>query len=218
MTTIKAFIFDLDGVITETSEYHYLAWQRLADEEGFTFDRIANDALRGVSRRDSLLKILAGRSVTEADMESMMKRKNDYYVDYLHNMSPANRLAGVTGFLQQSRELGLKLGIGSASKNARMVLDKIGLGNYFDAVGDGSSVAHSKPAPDIFLWTAGALLTPIEQAVIFEDAEAGIDAAKRAGAYSVGIGTANVSHADIVLSGLDILGPATIISRLEALR
>jgi beta-phosphoglucomutase len=218
MAKIKAFIFDLDGVITETSEYHYLAWQRLTDEEGLPFDRAANDGLRGVSRRDSLLKILAGRSVSEAQFEAMMKRKNDYYVDYLHKMSHSNRLPGVTGFLQQARSIGLKLGIGSASKNAWVVLEKIGLADYFDAVGDGSSVAHSKPAPDIFIWTAGALFTPIEQAVVFEDAEAGIDAAKRAGAYNVGIGTANVSHADIVLSGLDTLDPASIITRLEALR
>lgn len=182
MLRIKAFIFDLDGVITETSEYHYLAWQRLADEEGLPFDRNANDALRGVSRRDSLLKILAERKVPEVEMQTMMKRKNDYYVDYLHEMSPANRLAGVTDFLEQARGAGLKLGIGSASKNARMVLEKIGLGDYFDAVGDGSSVVHSKPAPDIFIWTAGALGCSVQDTVVFEDAEAGIDAAKKAGA------------------------------------
>ena len=218
MTSIKAFIFDLDGVITETSEYHYLAWQRLADEEGLAFDRKANDALRGVSRRDSLLKILAGRSVPEAKLEDMMNRKNHYYVDYLHEMTPNNRLEGVSDFLNEARGLGLKLGIGSASKNAVMVLEKIGLADFFDAVGDGYAVTHSKPAPDVFVWTAGALKTPIAQSVVFEDAEAGIDAAKRAGAYSVGIGSANVSHADLVLEGLHQSSPEALITRLEALR
>lgn len=218
MATIKAFIFDLDGVITETSEYHYLSWQRLADEEGFPFDRAANDGLRGVSRRDSLLKILAGRSFPEEQLQAMMQRKNEYYVEYLHEMNPANRLPGVTEFLEEARSLGLKLGIGSASKNAAMVLEKIGLGDFFDAVGDGHSVSHSKPAPDVFLWTAGALMTPIAQTVVFEDAEAGIDAAKRAGAYSVGIGTANVSHADMVLAGLHEMNAQELIHQLEALR
>jgi beta-phosphoglucomutase len=218
MNKIKAFIFDLDGVITETSEYHYLAWQRLSDEEGLPFDRAANDALRGVSRRDSLLKILAGREIAAEKFEEMMQRKNAYYVDYLEEMTPANRLEGVTEFLETARKLGLKLGIGSASKNAVMVLEKIGLGDFFDAVGDGNAVVHSKPAPDIFIWTAGALGIPVEQTVVFEDASAGIDAAKRAGAYSVGIGTANVSHADVVLMGLGDVDVAGLISQLEALR
>jgi beta-phosphoglucomutase len=218
MTSIKAFIFDLDGVITETSEYHYLSWQRLADEEGLTFDRKANDALRGVSRRDSLLKILAGRSIEETRLQAMMERKNRYYVEYLQEMSPQNRLEGVTAFLDAAKAAGLKLGIGSASKNAVMVLEKIGLADFFDAVGDGNAVVYSKPAPDIFLWTAGALQSPIAQSVVFEDAEAGIDAAKRAGAFSVGIGNANVSHADFVFDGLHQTTVEGLLTQFEARR
>jgi beta-phosphoglucomutase len=218
MKPIKAFIFDLDGVITETSEYNYLSWQRLADEEGLSFDRKANDALRGVSRRDSLLKILAGRSIEESRLEAMMERKNRYYVEYLQEMSPQNRLEGVTAFLETAKAAGLKLGIGSASKNAVMVLEKIGLADFFDAVGDGNAVVHSKPAPDIFLWTAGALQSPIAQSVVFEDAEAGIDAAKRAGAFSVGIGNANVHRADLVFDGLHQTTVEGLLNQLEALR
>jgi beta-phosphoglucomutase len=218
MSKIKAFIFDLDGVITETSEYHYLAWQRLADEEGLPFDRVANDSLRAISRHDSLLKILAGRTVPAEKFEEMKARKQSYYIEYLQQMTPNDLLDGVMEFLEASRALGLKLAIGSASKNAPIVLEKIGMLTYFDAVGDGNSIVHSKPAPDVFIWAAGALRTPIEQSVVFEDAEAGIDAAKRAGAYSVGIGSANVNHADIVLTDLQGVDAAKLIAQLEVLR
>lgn len=216
MATIRGFIFDLDGVITETSEFHYQAWQRLADENGLPFDRQANDALRGISRRESLLKILDGRPVSEDQIQAMMHTKNNYYVDYLQTMTPDNRLAGVTDFLTESRAIGLKLAIGSASRNARLVLDKIGLGAFFDAVGDGHMVVNSKPAPDVFVWTAGALGLPVTEVVVFEDASAGIDAAKTAGTYSVGVGSANVDHADITLPDLTGITPRMILTQLAA--
>ncbi|GAB4528220.1 MAG: beta-phosphoglucomutase [Anaerolineae bacterium] len=215
---IKAFIFDLDGVITDTAEYHFLAWKRLADEEGLPFTREDNEQLRGVSRRESLIRLLKGRTVPEETMQEYMQRKNDYYVAYLDEITPQDRLPGVTAFLDAAHAAGLKLGIGSASKNARPVLEKLGLLSMFEVVGDGYSVVNTKPAPDLFVWVAGGLRVPVEQSVVFEDAEAGVDAAKAAGCYAVGIGGSNINHADLVLPGLDAARVDNVITRLKAAR
>jgi beta-phosphoglucomutase len=199
---IRAFIFDLDGVITDTAEFHYLSWQRLADEEGLTFSREENEALRGLSRRDSLLRLLKGKSVDEATMQVWMARKQDYYLAYLETLTPEHRLPGVGRFLQEACQAGIKTAIGSASKNAHVVLDKLQLLELLDIVGDGNSVVNAKPAPDIFIWVAGRLNLPPTQVVVFEDAEAGIEAALRGGFYAVGLGSANVSKAHLVLPDL----------------
>jgi len=202
MTSIAGFIFDLDGVITETSEYHYQSWQQLADEEGLPFTREDNEQLRGVSRRVSLMRLLKGREFPEDKLQDMMFRKNEYYKALLHNVTAKDCLPGVEEFLHDASAKGLKLGIGSASRNARAVLEKLGLIDMFAVIGDGYSVVNSKPAPDLFVWVAGGLGIHVNQVVVFEDAEAGIDAAKAAGCPSVGIGTANIHHADMVVAGL----------------
>ena len=214
--TISAFIFDLDGVITDTAEYHYLAWKRLADEESLPFTREDNEQLRGVSRRESLLRLLKGRAVPEDTLQAWMQRKNEYYVAYLDDITPADLLPGVARFLDEAQTAGLKLGIGSASRNARTVIDRLKLAHMFEVIGDGHSVVNSKPAPDLFVWVAGALRVPVDQAVVFEDAEAGIDAAKTAGCRTVGIGSANVRHAEIVLPGLAEISAGDVLRRLQA--
>jgi len=217
MGDIRAFIFDLDGVITDTAEYHFLAWKQLADEEGLPFTREDNEQLRGISRRESLLRLLKGRVIPETIMETWMERKNDYYKSYLDDITPANRLPGVTAFLDDARQQGIKCAIGSASKNAKSVLEKLKLIGIFDVIGDGFSVVNQKPAPDLFVWAAGGLHVAVNQAVVFEDAEAGISAAKAAGCYSVGIGTANISHANMVLQdGLANVNVQQVLTHLQA--
>jgi beta-phosphoglucomutase len=212
--TIDAFIFDLDGVLTDTAEYHYLAWQRLADEEGLSFSRAENDGLRGLSRRDSLVALLKGRTVDEATMQAWMERKNTYYLASLEHISPNDLLAGVADFLAAAKSAGLRIAVGSASKNARFVLERLGILNLFDAIGDGTSIVNSKPAPDLFVWTAGRMNVNPAHAVVFEDAAAGIRAAKAGGFRTVGLGEAVGAGADISLPGLSGVTPQDVIARL----
>lgn len=212
---IRAFIFDLDGVITDTAEYHFRAWKRLADEEGIPFTREDNERLRGVSRRESLNRILKGRPIDEATADAWMTRKNQYYLDYLETLTPQDCLPGVVDFLTDAKAQRIKIGLGSASRNARMVLDKLGLLDRFDVVGDGYSVVNSKPAPDLFIWVAGALRVTPNQAVVFEDAEAGIDAALAGGFWTVGLGSAQVHHAHISAPDLAALRVTGVLEQIK---
>lgn len=182
------YIFDLDGVITDTAEYHYRAWQRLADEEGIPFSREENDALRGVSRRQSLEILLKGRQYPEPVIQDFMDRKNQYYRDYLHEITPDDLLPGVADFLAEAKDKGIKLGLGSASKNAQDVCVRLGISNMLDAFGDGNSVVNPKPAPDLFIWVAGRLGLNPRRCIVFEDAAAGIEAALAGGFLTCGIG------------------------------
>lgn len=198
------YIFDLDGVITDTAEYHYRAWKRLADEEGIPFTREDNEALRGVSRRRSLELLLKGRSLTEEQMQIWMERKNDYYRAFLKDITPADLLPGVGDFLQEAKDKGIRLGIGSASKNARDVVEQLGIRHLLDVIGDGYSVVNSKPAPDLFIWVAGGLGLNPQSCIVFEDATAGIEAALAGGFWAVGIGPLErVGAAHRVYAGLN---------------
>jgi beta-phosphoglucomutase len=192
----RAIIFDLDGVITDTAEFHYLGWQRLADEVGIPFDREANEALRGLSRRESLLAMLGDREVPEDELVAMMDRKNGYYVDSLGEMGPEDALPGAVELVEDGRARGLALAIGSSSKNARLVLDKLGLTDRFDAIADGHSVERAKPEPDLFLAAAELLGVEPAACVVIEDAASGVDAALAAGMTTVGVGPhERVGHA-----------------------
>jgi len=197
---IKGFIFDLDGVITDTAEYHYLAWKRLADELGWSFDREVNERLRGVSRMDSICIIQQhnGAVLSEEELTTWANKKNEIYVESLDGVTPEDYLPGAKELLEDLRHEGFKMALGSASKNAQTVLDRLGASVYFDVVGDGNSVKRSKPAPDIFLFAATGLGLEPGQCIVFEDAESGIDAAREGGFVSVGIGPeARVGHADL---------------------
>lgn len=211
---IRGLIFDLDGVITDTAEYHYRSWKRMTEEEQIPFTREDNEALRGVSRRESLNRILKGAPMEEARAVELMTRKNDYYTAFLDEITPADRLPGVTELLDEAKGAGIKLGIGSASRNAKVVLERLELLAYFDAIGDGYSVVHTKPAPDLFLWTAGRMNVYPQQVVVFEDAEAGIDAALAGGFWTVGVGTSNVRHAHVTTPTMQI-SLADVIARLS---
>ena len=187
---IKTFIFDLDGVLTDTAEYHYQAWQRLADEEGIPFAREENENLRGISRRDSLEYMLstAARQATEEQMQEMMERKNRYYRELIQGMGASNLLPGAAELLEETRQAGFRIGVASVSKNARDVIASLEFEPLVDAISDGYSVERHKPAPDLFLHAAQQLDTPPGQCVVVEDAASGIEAAKAAGMWSVGLG------------------------------
>jgi beta-phosphoglucomutase len=214
---IQGCIFDLDGVLTDTAEYHYQAWQRLADELGIPFDRQRNEALRGVSRRHSLELLLAGRSYPEAQMLEMMERKNRHYQELLKQVTPQDLLPGVRTLLDAVRAAGLKIAIGSASKNAREVVQRLHIMPYIDDLADGYSVVRPKPAPDLFVYAAGLLHVGVNACVVFEDAQAGVEAAKAAGMYAVGLGPVErVGQADLVLPDLASVTLPDILQRLAA--
>lgn len=199
-----AIIFDLDGVLTDTSEYHYQAWKRLADDEGIPFTHEENDEhLRGVGRRESLTYIIRGRNYTEAQIQEMMDRKNRYYNAMIQSMSPKDLVAGGRELLQEIRQAGIKTAIGSASKNCHIVVEHLEITSYFDGIADGYSVSNSKPAPDLFVYAAGLVGVPTAQCLVLEDADAGIEAAKTGGMQALGIGPHERFHrADKVLSML----------------
>ncbi len=199
MNRIKAFIFDLDGVLTDTAEYHYLAWKRLADEENIPFTRRENEKLRGVSRRASLKIILKGRRIPEEKMQEYMDRKNSYYRAYLDSITAGDLLPGALPLLRKLQSKHFRLALASASKNAPMVIERLGIASYFEVIADGGSVKNTKPAPDIFLYTAKMLGLPPEVCLVIEDAEAGIAAARAAGMATIGIGPSErVGAADYI--------------------
>jgi beta-phosphoglucomutase len=200
---IKGFIFDLDGVITDTAEYHFRAWKRLADEEGVPFTREDNEQLRGVSREESLRRMLKGRVIDPQTTLAWLTRKNEYYTAFLTDITPNDLLPGVGAFLETSRAAGIKIGLASASRNARPVIESLQVGPLFDVLGDGYAVVNTKPAPDLFVWVAGGFGVPTAECVVFEDAEAGVDAALKAGMKCVGIGPVErVGRATLVCDGL----------------
>ena len=188
----KAYIFDLDGVLVFTDQFHYLAWKKIADRLGIPFDEQANNSLRGVSRRESLELILenSARSFTEEEKEALMEEKNNDYRALLSGMSPADVSDEVRNTLKELKEAGYRLAIGSSSKNTKFILEKVQLLSVFDAISDGTNITKSKPDPEVFLKAAQFLGEKPENCIVVEDAYAGIDAAKAAGMTAVGIGDA----------------------------
>ncbi len=209
------FIFDLDGVITDTAEFHFLAWKRLANEERIAFSRADNEALRGISRRESLLLLLKGAMYSEDGLLRMMDRKNRYYQDFLLGIKPDNLLPGAMGLLVEIRQAGLKSALASASKNARSVIERLGIEPLFNAISDGYSVEHQKPAPDLFLHAARQLGLSPACCVVFEDAEAGIEAARAGNFHSVGLGPKErVGKAEVIFPSLENVHSQDILSLL----
>ncbi|HIQ02133.1 MAG TPA: beta-phosphoglucomutase [Anaerolineales bacterium] len=206
MTKIRAIIFDLDGVLTNTSEYHYRAWKQLADELGVPFDRQRNESLRGVSRRRSLELLLDGRTATEEQMQEWMAHKNTAYQALIRQLSPRDLLPGALELLRECRKAGLKVAVASASRNARTVVERLGIEPLLDRLVDGHTVPRQKPAADLFLKAAELLGVPPEACVVVEDAASGIAAARAAGMRTVGLGPPErVGAADLVAPDLSTL-------------
>ncbi len=201
-----ALIFDMDGVIADTIALHYQAWARLCAELGLPFDTAVNEHLRGLSRRASLDLLFTyhpeGYAPDEAEAQQLMARKNGYFLALMQAMSPADVLPGVLPLLEQARSAGLKLAVASSSRNAHAVLRQLGVHTRFDAIADGYSTVNAKPAPDIFLWTAGRLDVHPVRALVFEDGHAGVTAARRGGFTVVGVGPSDVQAAHLVLPTL----------------
>ncbi len=206
---IKACIFDLDGVVVDTAKYHYLAWRRLAGELGFEFTEEDNERLKGVSRMDSL-NILLEIGGKDFDYETKLKlaeRKNNWYVEYISSMDESEILPGVKEFIEQLRLRGIKIALGSVSKNAMTILNGVNLKAYFDAVIDGTKVARAKPDPEVFLKGAEELGVLAGECVVFEDAAAGIEAALNAKMYCIGIGSPDILYkAHKVIPGFKGIG------------
>lgn len=188
---IRAFIFDLDGVLTDTAEYHYQAWKQIAEEYGLFFDRNANEQLKGVSRRRSLDLILeinqAGQRFNEQEKEQMVREKNRIYRNLLKNITDRDILPGIQGFLKEAGERGLLLAVASASRNADTVLNRLGIKPVFDYIADAGQIARTKPDPEVFLDCCRNLGVLPHSCIGFEDSQAGIEAIRAAGMRSVGI-------------------------------
>lgn len=205
LETMKGAIFDLDGVIVDTAKYHYLAWRALARRLGFEFTEEDNERLKGVSRMESLQILLeiGGVEADEAERLEMADAKNKEYVDYISRLEPSEILPGAREYLLQLRSRGVRVALGSASKNAEFILNRLGIAELFDAVMDGTKVSKAKPDPEVFLAASAALGLDPSDCVVFEDAAAGVQAGKAAGSKVVGIGSADIlAEADCVINGL----------------
>jgi len=206
MGKISACIFDLDGVVVDTAKYHYLAWKRLARELGFDFNLSDNEKLKGVSRMDSLniLLQIGGIEPDQKEKDRLADKKNNWYKEYISDMEPEEVLPGVISFFEVLKLNRYKMALGSASKNAKTILEKTNLLSWFDAIVDGTLATKAKPDPEVFLLGAKALKVHPKECVVFEDAEAGVEAAIRAGMYCIGVGDAQIlGKADRIIHSLE---------------
>ncbi len=216
---IQACIFDLDGVIVDTAKYHFQAWRRLANELGFDFSEADNEQLKGVSRMESLDIILSwgGLAVPEVQKRKLAERKNEWYKELISHMQPDEILPGVPAFLQELQQLGIRLALGSASKNAGAVMQCIGLAQQFEVIVDGHLATRSKPDPQVFLIAAEAMGLLPGQCIVFEDAESGVEAALRGGFYAVGVGSpAVLGKAHWVIPGFEGLHFQEVLRHIQA--
>ena len=211
---IKGFLFDLDGVIVDTAVFHFQAWRRLAQKLGGDFTEEQNEQLKGVSRVDSLKKIIewTGATVSDEEFQTLMVEKNEWYLDLVQGLGPQDALPGALVFLQTAYDQGLKIALGSASKNAPMILEKLGITPLFTAIIDGNNVVNGKPHPEVFLKGAEALGLEPSECVVFEDSIAGVQAAKTGGMSSVGIGDAETLRADIHFTALGDTTPEALVA------
>ena len=213
---IKAVIFDLDGVITDSAKYHYKAWKRLADKLGIPFDEEYNEKLKGVSRLESLDLILENgpskEFYTKEEKIAFAEEKNDYYKELISTMTPADILPGIYRFLEELKANDIKTAIASVSRNAFYIIDRLELNDYFDYIVDASKVKNAKPHPDVFLAAAKAIGVKPEECLAIEDAKAGIMAIKAANMKAVGVGTyEQMQGADIILKGTEELSLSKLV-------
>ena len=194
MAKIKTCIFDLDGVICDTAKFHYLAWKRLAESIGFDLTSEHDEHMKGIGRMQSLELILGWAKVqlSQTEKELLCDKKNTWFVEYIQTITPSDILPGVEDFLKELKAKEYKIALGSASRNAPVILEKLGVAHYFDAIVDGNSVSLPKPNPEVFLKGAEATETKPENCVVFEDALSGVEAGLNAGMFVVGVGNASI--------------------------
>ena len=212
------FIFDLDGVITDTAKFHYQAWKALADSLGIPIDETFNETLKGISRMDSLDRILAHghreNAFTPAEKEALAQQKNDHYVQLLEHLTTEDVLPGVVPLLQQAQARHIPCAVASASKNAPLILEKLGVRAYFATIVDPDSLSKGKPDPEIFLAAADSIGVLPQNAIGFEDAQSGIDGLKAAGFYAVGLSASQpLIGADIQVSEMTELSVDALLNR-----
>lgn len=214
---IAAVIFDLDGVITNTVYFHYLSWQRLADEEGIPFDKATHDRqMLGLNREDALEVLLGDRSVNLMQQQLLLDRKNDYYLESIDRLDRNNLLPGISNLLLEIKAANIKIALGSSSKNAELVLQRLGIIDLFDCIADGHSVTDLKPSPDVFLHAAAVLEVAPTDCLVIEDAPAGIVAALKAGMWVIGVGPIDrLAQAHLVLPTLAEIGWLDILAKLN---
>lgn len=214
----KGFVFDLDGVITDTAKYHYIAWKELAAEIGIEIDLKFNEQLKGISRMDSLERILTlgnkNDAYTEVEKEALATKKNTHYVQLLQSLTPDDLLPGVKTFLDEAKAKNIPCAIASASKNAPFILDKLGVMQDFDTIVDPATLKKGKPDPEIFVRAAEAINITPEEAVGFEDAQAGLDGIKAANMYAVGVYSGEELHgADLIVNKLTDISVDELIQK-----
>lgn len=200
----KGLLFDLDGVLADTAKYHFLAWREIAGELGIEFTVKDNERLKGVSRERSFEIVLevGNKTMAKEEQKKYCERKNERYLSYIQKMEADEILPGVREFLEDARKKGYLISLGSASKNSALILDRLNITHYFDAVIDGTKVTKAKPDPEVFVKGAEALGLSCDSCIVFEDAEAGIEAAHRGGMKAIGVGTKeNLPEADVVIPG-----------------
>jgi beta-phosphoglucomutase len=214
---IAAVIFDLDGVITNTVYFHYLSWQRLADEEGIEFDKTTHDReMLGLNREDALRCLLGERQVRMPQQQLLLKRKNDYYLESIGELNRDHLLPGIGNLLMELRVANIKIALGSSSKNAELVLQRLGVIDFFDFIADGHSVPYLKPAPDVFLYAAESLAIAPANCLVVEDAPAGVAAGLKAGMWVLGVGpSARLAQAHLVLPTLAGIGWADLLLKIH---
>jgi len=215
---IKGCIFDLDGVIVDTAKYHYQSWKRLAKELGFEFDVSVNEQLKGISRMDSLNIVLGQGNiiVTEEEKEDMCFQKNEWYKESIAGLDESELLPGVKSFIQKLRAQNIKIGLGSASRNAKTILKAIGIDSLFDVMIDGNDVTKSKPDPEVFVKGAEGLALDPKNVVVFEDARKGLEAAITAGFIPVGVGTPELlPEADFHIQSFEAFDLDQLIRHLD---
>ena len=214
---IKGLIFDLDGVIANTADLHYRAWCKIGDQWGFNLSTAQNEELKGISRKDSILKIAnwAGKSFTNEELDAFAFEKNKNYLSYCQTLGTKDILPGVYDFINASMNKGLKLAVGSASKNAKIILQKLGILDLFSIIVDGNMVQNSKPDPEVFIKGAEILELEPKSCVVFEDSQAGIQAAISAGMFSVGVGQEDLESCNYKIKNFEGLSSDQLINQLS---
>jgi beta-phosphoglucomutase len=215
---IAAVIFDLDGVITNTVYFHYLSWQRLADEEGIPFDRATHDReMLGLNREDALCYLLGDRQISLERQQLLLRRKNNYYLESIDKLNGKNILPGIHNLLVELRTENIKIALGSSSKNAKLVLQRLGIIDFFHFIADGHSVSDLKPAPDVFLHAAEVLAVQPANCLVIEDAPAGVAAGLMAGMWVLGVGPFDrLAQAHLVLPTLAEISWAGILAKISS--